>query len=74
MSEVVIMRFTYRHDAEFARGYLNDAGIPARVVSDDAGGMDLALSFITGTGLRVAAADEDRALKTLRDAGVLEGD
>jgi len=35
MAEILLMRFVFRHDAEFAQGYLHDAGIPARVMSDD---------------------------------------
>jgi len=72
MAEVVLMRFAFRHDAEFAQGYLHDVGIPARVVSDDAGGLDLSISFLSGASLRVPEADLDRAVKTLRSAGVLE--
>ena len=48
MSEVVVARFTYRHQAEFARGFLADAGISARVMSDDAGATHPNLSFLTG--------------------------
>ena len=72
MAEVVLMTFAFRHDAEFAQGYLHDVGIPARVVSDDAGGLDLSISFLSGASLRVPEADLDRAVKTLRSAGVLE--
>ena len=74
MAEVVLMRFAFRHDAEFAQGYLHDVGIPARVVSDDAGGLDLSISFLSGAALRVPKADLDRAVETLRNAGVLEGE
>ena len=66
------MRFPFRHDAEFAQGYLHDVGIPARVVSDDAGGVDLSISFLAGASLRVPAEDLERAMATLRHAGVLE--
>ena len=72
MAEVVLMTFAFRHDAEFAQGYLHDVGIPARVVSDDAGGLDLSISFLSGASLRVPEADLDRAVKTLRSSGVLD--
>jgi hypothetical protein len=74
MAEVVLMRFPFRHDAEFAQGYLHEVGIPARVASDDAGGVDLSISFLSGASLFVPAHDVDRAIVTLRVAGVLEGE
>ncbi|MDX1623063.1 MAG: DUF2007 domain-containing protein [Gemmatimonadota bacterium] len=35
---VEVARYRWRHQAEMARGVLEDAGIPATVVADDAGG------------------------------------
>ena len=73
MAEVVIMRFNFRHDAEFAQGFLHDARIPARVVCDDAGGVAPG-GFFGSAKLSVPARDLERATETLREAGVLEGD
>jgi len=72
MAEIVMMRFPFRHDAEFAQGFLHEVGIPARVSSDDAGGADPGMAFLSGAVLTVPAADLDRAIATLRDAGLLE--
>ncbi len=74
MAEVVIMRFPFRHEAEFAQGYLHHDGIPARVICDDAGGVAPGGLFLDGATLTVLAPDLDRAVQTLRDAGVLDGD
>lgn len=74
MAEVVIKRFPFRHEAEFAQGYLHHEGIPARVICDDAGGVAPGGLFLDGATLTVPAHDLDRAMETLRDAGVLEGE
>ena len=73
MAEVVIMRFNFRHDAEFAQGFLHDARIPARVVCDDAGGVAPG-GFFGSAKLSVPARDLDRAMATLSAAGVMEED
>lgn len=72
MAEVVIKRFPFRHEAEFAQGYLHHEGIPARVICDDAGGVAPGGLFLDGATLAVPARDLDRAVEVLRDAGVLE--
>ena len=74
MAEVVIKRFPFRHEAEFAQGYLHHEGIPARVICDDAGGLSPGGPFLDGAALTVPSHDLDRAIETLRDAGVLGGD
>jgi hypothetical protein len=38
LEQVAVAEFTYRHEAEFAAGFLTDAGIPHRLQIDDAGG------------------------------------
>ena len=72
MSEVVVARFTYRHQAEFARGFLADAGISARVMSDDAGATHPNLSFLTGVAVIVHADAAEAAAAALRDAGLFD--
>ena len=70
MEETLLARFGYRHEAEFAQGFLKDAGIPSRVASDDAGGVDLSISFLSGAALFVADVDKEKAEEVLRSAGI----
>lgn len=67
----VVASFDRRHEAEFAQGFLTDAGIQSVVLADDAGGADLGLAFTRRVPLLVRAEDEDRARQVLTDAGVL---
>lgn len=62
---VVVARFSYRHEAEFARAYLTAAGIDSAIASDDAGGVEVALSFINSVRLVVRADDAERAREVL---------
>lgn len=71
---VVVATFLYRHEAEFARGFLTDAGIPAVVSADDGGGVFGApLTFFRNSFAQVAVRreDEDEARRVLQDAGLL---
>lgn len=68
--EVVVARFRYRHEAELAAGFLRDGGIPYRLQSDDAGGVDFGTTFSRPPVLWVRAADLDDARELLG----LEGD
>ena len=68
LEQVAVAEFTYRHEAEFAAGFLADAGIPYRLQIDDAGG-DLGLTLGRPAIVWVRAADLDRA----RDVLDLEG-
>ena len=61
---VEVARFRFRHEAEMAAGRLADAGIPAVVVGDDAGGM---YPGIMSVGIRVARGDEARAREVLTE-------
>lgn len=61
---VPIAEFRYRHEAEFAAGFLADAGIPFRLQVDDAGG-DLGLTLGRPAVLWVRAADEEHAREVL---------
>jgi hypothetical protein len=69
----VVASFGYRHEAEHAAGYLRADGIPAIVHADDAGGLHPGLGFTREARLLVSDADLSRAVRTLRDAGILEG-
>jgi len=68
-----VARFGFRHEAEFAKGYLDDAGIDSFLEVDDAGG-NLGLTLENEAVLRVRATDLARARQVLSDAGVLADD
>ncbi|MCH7891094.1 MAG: DUF2007 domain-containing protein [Gemmatimonadetes bacterium] len=69
----IVARFHYRHQAELAHGYLENAGVDAALLIDDAGGMDVGLAFVNPARIVVRAEDEERARGVLIDAGMLEG-
>lgn len=50
----VLATFTSRHMGEVAKGHLEEAGVPAALLSDDAGGMEPPLTFIRPARLIVA--------------------
>ena len=64
LEQVAVAQFTYRHEAEFAAGFLADAGIPYRLQIDDAGG-DLGLTLGRPAIVWVLAADAERAREVL---------
>jgi hypothetical protein len=68
-----VARFSFRHEAEFAKGYLDDAGIESFLVVDDAGG-NLGLALENDAGIMVKSEDLDRARQVLLEAGVLGDD
>ncbi len=68
----IVARFHYRHEAELARGYLESAGVDSILHIDDAGGLEVGLSFVNPARLVVRAEDEERARRVLVDAGMLE--
>ena len=61
LREVKIAEYRYRHEAEFAAGFLEEAGIPYRLQIDDAGGADLGLSMLRPSVLWVRAVDAEVA-------------
>lgn len=66
LREVAVGRYGYRHEAEFAAGFLEDAGIPYRLqMNDPSMGMPLAASAI----LWVHAMDAERATDILDTGG-----
>ena len=59
--DVAIATYQYRHEAEFAAGFLADAGIPFRLQIDDAGGADAGMTVSNPARLWIRAADVDAA-------------
>lgn len=68
-----VARFGFRHEAELAQGYLDDAGIESMIAVDDAGG-NLGLTLENEAALVVRADEAIRARQVLHEAGVLGGD
>lgn len=68
-SPVLVARFSYRHEAELAMGFLEDAGISAGLFVDDAGGAEVGLAFSNPARILVAPEDAEEARTVLRDAG-----
>ena len=65
MQEVAVAEFRHRHEAEFAAGFLSDAGIPFRLQIDDAGGAALGVTIARPALLWVRAMDLDLARELL---------
>ena len=61
----VLATFTSRHMGEVAKGYLEDAGVPAALFTDDAGGMEPPLTFIRPARLVVPTQHVSRARAVL---------
>jgi hypothetical protein len=65
--EIIVLRvFATEMDAMMARDVLQDDGVAAFVVKDDAGGMEPHLQRTNGVSLMVNRADVDRAHKILK--------
>lgn len=69
LREVPLATYAYRHEAEFAGGFLKDAGIPYRLQIDDPA---LGISISTSAKIWVAAIDERRARAVLDGGRALE--
>lgn len=69
---IPVATFDRRHEADFARGFLEDAGIDSVLSADDAGGADMGLSFARQVRLLVRPEDRQDAEEVLREAGVLD--
>ena len=67
---VVVAMFTLRHEGEVAQGFLMNAGIPAALFADDAGGMEPNLAFVRPARLVVRAEDAERARELLSGSGL----
>jgi len=72
VSEVSVARFKFLHEAEYAQGFLEDAGIRSRLKPDNAAGGAAYIGGLAGAALVVTAGDVDRSSEVLRAAGVLE--
>ena len=70
----IVATYPYRHQAELAAGFLQDAGIAAAVLADDAGGSQVGMAFVNRA--RVAVRDDlaERAAEVLRAANMLGED
>lgn len=62
METVFLAEFEYRHEAEFAAGFLDDAGIPYRLQVDDPA---MGLTIAAPATLWVLGVDESRARDVL---------
>jgi hypothetical protein len=58
---VPVAEYLYRHEAEFASGFLRDAGIPFRLQIDDAGGADAGVTIARPAVIWVRAEDAEEA-------------
>lgn len=63
--DVVIAEYLYRHEAELAAGFLEHAGIPFRLQTDDAGGVEAFMSISRPARLWVRAEDVETACDVL---------
>ncbi len=61
----VLATFTSRHMGETAQGFLLDAGVPAALFTDDAGGMEPPLAFIRPARLVVRTEHVAKAREVL---------
>lgn len=59
--DVPIAEYLYRHEAEFAAGFLENAGIPFRLQTDDAGGADAFMTIARPARLWVRPEDVEEA-------------
>lgn len=68
-------KFRYRHEAEMARGYLEEAGIPSALGVEDAGGAYPGIGLGVGEAeVQVRPDDLRRARRVLVEAGLTEGE
>lgn len=64
---VVVARYYYRHEAEFASSLLRAAGLRPAIFADDAGGMEVPLSFSNSVRVVVPANEADEARQILSE-------
>ncbi|MGB2623612.1 MAG: DUF2007 domain-containing protein [Candidatus Acidiferrum sp.] len=55
---VVVQSYGTRPEADFAKGALEDAGVPAMIQADTAGGMREHLAW-SGSGFKILVREED---------------
>jgi hypothetical protein len=63
--DIPIAEYSYRHEAEFAAGFLSDAGILFRLQVDDAGGADAGVTIARPAVLWVRPEDVEHARELL---------
>lgn len=66
----IVAQFHYRHEAELARGYLQNAGVRSTLLIDDAGGMDVGMAFVNPARLVVRLQDESLTRHLLTEVGM----
>jgi hypothetical protein len=74
MPESRLAHFDHHWEAELAQGYLEDAGLPSRVASDNLAGGHTYMGSVSGASLLVAPEQLEEARGILVAAGVLEGE
>ena len=62
---VVVSTFLQRHEAEMAKGLLDEKKIKSIITADDCGGVRPGMSFGSAIKLSVRKADEEKAKKVL---------
>ena len=72
MLESRLAHFDHHWEAELAQGYLEDAGVPSRVASDNLAGGHTYMGSMSGASLSVAPAQLEEARGILVAAGVLD--
>lgn len=72
MPESRLARFDHHWEAELAQGYLEDAGVPSRLASDNLAGGHTYMGSVSGASLFVAPEQLNEARGILVAAGVLE--
>ena len=73
MSEVRIAHYWHRYEADMARGFLDEAGIPCRLLSDDAAGGVSYIGGLAGASVIVAEVHAEEAAQVLESAGMQLG-
>jgi len=71
MPETRLAHFEHHWQAELAQGYLDDAGVPSRLASDNLAGGYTYMGSVAGASLFVAPEQLDEARRVLASAGVL---
>jgi hypothetical protein len=71
MPETRLAHFDHHWEAELAQGYLEDAGVPSRVASDNLAGGHTYMGSVSGASLLVAPEQLNEARGILVAAGVL---
>lgn len=72
MPETRLAHFEHHWEAELAQGYLDDAGVPSRLASDNLAGGHTYMGSVSGASLFVAPGQLDEACRVLASAGVLQ--